>query len=321
MNLDILHIHAEFNLPFPSEVSIVRTVHVHTPYCPSGSRYLNRWEKRCDRAYSLGGCLWGHLFDHCGSVRPQKLLAEFQRVRLEMESLPQILTIANSEFVRDQMLRSGYPADKVQTLLCPAPAAKAYVLPPAEGTPHFLFLGRIAPEKGWGWLLKSLSCVKIPVHLDIAGSGNEQQNRAIQVLAERLGLMDRVTFHGWINPQQAMRLLQQTRALIFPSIWHEPAGLVTLEAAAMGRAVIASQVGGIPEYGNRLGNVILVEASDQQGLTERIEHLAQDWQLASNLGYRGYQNAQQHFSIVQHEQQLMQLYQRAIAEWQSDKKG
>lgn len=313
-NLDILHIHAEFNQLLPTGISIIRTVHVHTPYCPSGSRYLAASSTPCDRPYSLGGCLWGHLIDRCGSVRPQKLWAGFERVWQEMESLPHIHTIANSGFVRDQMLRSGYPSDKLHTLLLPAPEVQDYTLPPVEGVPHFLFLSRIAPEKGWEWLLRSMADVKIPVHLDIAGTGNDQQNRAIRLLAEHLELSERVTFHGWVQPEQAMMLLQQARALIFPSVWHEPAGLVTLEAAAAGRAVIASNVGGIPEYGDRLGNVILVAANDRLRLTESIEQLAQDWQLAVTLGQRGYQNAQKHFSMAQHEQDLMQLYQRAIAD-------
>jgi glycosyltransferase involved in cell wall biosynthesis len=319
LQLSIFHLHSAVALPSPSEsiIPMIRTVHVHTPYCPSGSRYLKRWQQPCDRPYSLGGCLRGHLIDRCGSMRLQNIWTGFERVWQEMETLPQIHTIANSEFVRTQMLRSGYPADKLHKLLLPAPAVQDYTPPPREDTPHFLYLGRIAPQKGWEWLLRSLTHLKIPIHLDIAGTGNEQQNQEIRDLATALGLNDRITLHGWVKPEQAQGLLQNARALIFPSVWHEPAGLVTLEAAAMGRAVIASDVGGIPEYGDRLSNVILVAANDQPGLVQSMERLAQDWQLACALGQRGRQNAIDHFSMAQHEQELMQLYQRAIADKKS----
>src|SRR5438105_3985940 len=53
LKLDILHLHALLWPPVACPVPMVRTVHGHSPYCPSGSRYLSRQECACDRRYTL----------------------------------------------------------------------------------------------------------------------------------------------------------------------------------------------------------------------------------------------------------------------------
>jgi glycosyltransferase involved in cell wall biosynthesis len=165
-----------------------------------------------------------------------------------MDALKEVPAIANSQFVKDQMIRSGYSADNIRVLHYPAPEIGDYFPPEQEMYRILFFLGRITPEKGFVWLLRALAEVKVPLHMDIAGSGNQEQEQAIRRLAERLGLMNRITFHGWVNEAKAIQLIQGARALVFPSVWHEPAGIVSLEAAAAGRPIIASSVGGIPEY-------------------------------------------------------------------------
>jgi glycosyltransferase involved in cell wall biosynthesis len=276
LGLDLLHVHMTLSVVPRGCTPVIRTVHNNGPYCPSGSRYLKQLGQPCDRAYSLGGCLWGHFVNHCGSIRPQRFYSGFQRTWQEMHTLSEVPAIANSQFVKDQMIRSGYPADNIHVLHCPAPELGDYFPPEQEDVPHFVFLGRITPEKGFVWLLRALAEVKVPIHLDIAGVGNQEQEQTIRRLAERLELMNKITFHGWVNEAKAIQLLQRSRALVFPSVWHEPAGIVSLEAAAAGRAVIASSVGGIPEYTGRLQNALLVEPNDVQGLAQSIEQLATD---------------------------------------------
>jgi glycosyltransferase involved in cell wall biosynthesis len=229
-----------------------------------------------------------------------------------MQTLRSVPVLANSQFVKDQMIRSAYPADNISVLHCPAPEIGEYFPPRQENVPHFVFLGRFVPEKGLSWLLQALAIVKVPVHLDIAGSGNQEQVQAIHGLAEHLGLMNRITFHGWVNEAQAIELIQRARALVFPSVWHEPAGIVSLEAAAAGRAVIASKVGGIPEYANRLQNALLVEPNDAQELARSIEQLAKDLFLAKQMGVEGRKMAKEHFSLEKHVQKLINLYELAI---------
>lgn len=309
LGLDILHLHTAISLFKSDRIPTIRTIHGHQPYCPSGGRYLKRWSQPCDRTYSLGGCLWGHLVDSCGSARPHNLYADFQHTWDEMRTLSHTIAIANSQFIKDQMIRSGYAENLIHVLYHPAPKIPDYTPVPQEDVPHFLFLGRIVPSKGLDWLLHALQKVSVPVHLDIAGDG--YQKPEIHSLAKHLGLIDKVTFHGWVNEAKVFQLLQAARALIFPSVWHEPAGIVSLEAAAVGRPIIASRVGGIPEYIADQQSTLLVNPNDVYGLTHNIEQLALNWSLAKQLGEEGRKMVQDRFSMKQHLDKLMQLYELA----------
>lgn len=310
LGVDILHLHTSVSLIPPEDFATVRTVHGHQPYCPSSSQYLKRQDTPCNRSYSLQGCLWGHFINHCGSIRPYRLLQSFQHTWDEQRTLSKIPVITNSQFVTDHMIAAGYPAQSIYTLYVCATEASNSQEPPQFGIPRVVFLGRLTPEKGTTWLLRAIAQVKVPIHLDIAGQG--AQAPVLQEMIQQLGLDDRVTMHGWLDSDAVYQLIQQARALIFPSVWHEPAGLVAYEAMLNARAVIASRVGGIPEGIVHGTNGFLIEPNDIEDLANRIEQLATDWELASQLGKNGQQFAAQTFELKNHMQKLMQIYSRVL---------
>jgi glycosyltransferase involved in cell wall biosynthesis len=310
LNVDVLHLHRSIAVPPPKYLPTLRTLHGHQPYCPSGSRFLERWHKPCDRAYSPVGCLWGHIVDRCGSIRPHNLVNNFQQTQQEQTVLSQIPVITVSHFLKEQMVRNGYPDDLIHVLHLFAPEGSNNDPPPQTETPHFVFLGRIAPQKGVDWLLRSLQQVKHPVHLDIAGEG--EQEAEMKALAEKLGVGDRVTFHGWVDTEKINQLICGARALIFPSLWHEPAGLVAFEAMANSRAVIASCVGGISSTVIQGVNGLLVTPNSVNELAASVEYLATDWKLAMKLGAAGRSMASQQYTLTTHMAGLFCLYEMVI---------
>ncbi len=303
--IDILHVHSVLSSSAPT-VPTIRTVHGHQPYCPNGGRFLKRLGQPCNRSYNTLGCTLNHFVNHCGSVRPAALSAGFRATWQEMRTLRSIPAITVSQFLKEQMVRSGYAEDNIHVLHLPAPDVKVTAPPPREGTPHFLFLGRMTPQKGVDWLLKATKEVTVPIHVDIAGEGYEEP--PLRHLAAQLGLEDRVTFHGWVNGEQVNTLLSQARALVFPSLWHEPGGTVAFEAMVNSRAVVMSRVGGMPEVITEEVNGLLVEPGDTTALVRAMERLALDWPLASRLGEAGRQIAPASFSLKSHVEALMELY-------------
>ena len=308
--LDILHVHLALSGRAKPTVPLIRTVHGHQAYCPSGGRFLARQNKPCDRPYSALGCTWNHIVNHCGSVRPVKMLSEFQTTWDEMRTLRGIPCVTVSHFIKRQMVESGYREEQIHVLHLPAPDVKAYAPPPQEEVPRFLFLGRITPQKGVAWLLRAVQQVCVPVHLDIAGEGHQEAE--MQQLAKELGIADRVTFHGWVSGDEVNRLLARSRALVFPSLWHEPGGTVAFEAMVNGRAVIMSRVGGMPEVITEGVNGLLVEPSDVAGLAQAMTRLAEDQSLAVRLGEAG-RRAAENFTLASHVKSLMDIYARYAA--------
>jgi glycosyltransferase involved in cell wall biosynthesis len=310
LNLDLLHLHHPVS-PIPEDrVPTIRTVHNNHGSCPSGSRYLKRTGLPCNRDYSIAGCLWGHFVDHCGSRRPQKTVANFRTINREQKQAATLSTLTVSGFLKRRMVRSGCPSDNLHVLRSPAPKVDDSFTPlDGQQPPRFVFAGRITPMKGLDWLLRALAQTRSDAHLDVAGTGNEEYMSEMHKLAAELNLRDRVTFHGWLDQVDVYALIRRARALVFPSVWHEPAGLVTLEAAARGRAVVASDVGGIPEYA-RDEYATLVNVRDVDALAQAMEHLATNEDEANRRGRRARKQARTTFSMDGFLERLNQFYER-----------
>lgn len=69
----------------------------------------------------------------------------------------------------------------------------------------------------------------------------------LQIQARNLGLADRVCFLGWLDQEGIDRELTKAWAVVIPSLWAEPLGMVALEAGVRGVPVIASNAGGLGE--------------------------------------------------------------------------
>ncbi|HYE18631.1 MAG TPA: glycosyltransferase family 4 protein [Tepidisphaeraceae bacterium] len=311
-NLDVLHLHTTIDpaaLPDShSAPRLIRTVHTHTPYCPSQGRFLARPGAPCDRAYSLAGCLAGHLVNRCGSVRFATLRKNFRTTRHERATLPHIPTVVVSDFLKQEMTRAGYPADRITVLHLPAPdTGPSSPLPLTPSSPpKFLFLGRMIPHKGVDWLLRSLHQVKSDVLIELGGAGGHEAT--YRDLAQRHNLSGRVRFLGWLAPEQVAEHLRAARALVFPSLWHEPGGTVAFEAMAHARPVIVSRVGGMPEVVADGVTGLTVPPGDEAALARAIDLLAINEPLARQMGEAGQARAREHHSMDRHLASLMNVY-------------
>lgn len=312
----LLHLHDPKQLlAFTGECPGVISLHNHSPYCPSGTQYFSASESSCDRPMSHLGCTWGHLVDGCGSRRPAKIWQSLQTSQQEITQLrqKQILVIANSNYVRDRLIRQGLPPNQVITLYlgtAPPNPASTRLNPAIHRAQRILFAGRVVPTKGIEWLLKSMALLNPSIQLDIAGEGwfRPQAER----LAEKLGIQSRITWHGWCDAKQLDDLYRQCFAVIFPSVWPEPAGLVTLEAYTRQRPLVASAVGGIPEHIIAGKTGILVEPNNCQTLAEAIDDLASNYQVCLDIAAQGYTYWQDRFMLSMHVDGLKDIYEQSI---------
>ncbi|HZY84655.1 MAG TPA: glycosyltransferase [Gemmataceae bacterium] len=116
------------------------------------------------------------------------------------------------------------------------------------GVPESQFVvvcvAQLIPAKGLDVALRALAELPDAVHLWLAGDGPEAAR--LRGLATELGVAGRVRFLGLQKCVEPY--LQAADCFACPSLWEEAAGLVNLEAQACGLPVVASRVGGIPEY-------------------------------------------------------------------------
>ena len=319
----LLHVHEQQLLwQLTGECPAVFTMHNHSAYCPSGTKYLAATGASCDRPMSPLGCAWGHFVDGCGSRRPHQVLQGLKNSYNDLAILQKhkIPVIAVSKFVQDQLIRHGISAERVTTLHHGTSEPKISHQPltrEIHQAQRILYVGRIVPYKGLDWLLKSLANVDSHIHLDIAGEGWDRPQ--IERLAGKLGVAQRIVWHGWCDSPKLESLYQQCFAVIVPSVWPEPAGLVTLEAYVRYRPVIASNLGGIPDYvcPNKTG--ILVEANHINQLAAAITELASNFSKIRDMGQQGHDWFLSNFTMNHHVAQLQKIYNKVIENFSHQK--
>jgi glycosyltransferase involved in cell wall biosynthesis len=183
---------------------------------------------------------------------------------------------------------------------------------------RILFVGRVVPDKGLDWLLRSMVEILPHIHLDIAGEGWDLDK--MKILAKTLKLTERITWHGWCNGEKLEDLYRQSLAVVFPSLWPEPAGLVTLEAYARFRPIITSKVGGIPEHVRDRKTGILVKPNDTKELATAINLLAKDFDKAKAMGISGNDLFQKEFTLTVHARKLREIYDEVISKFSLSRK-
>jgi glycosyltransferase involved in cell wall biosynthesis len=150
-----------------------------------------------------------------------------------------------------------------------------------RGRLHAIAAGRLTRVKGLEFAITALSLLPAghPWQLDLVGDGGLTPH--LRALAARLGVDDRVTFHGFQRDVES--LLTRSDALVMPSL-HEGLPYTLLEAMSLGLPVIASAVGGLGEVLRDGQTGLLVPVGDARALAGALHRLGGDPQLRRDLG-------------------------------------
>ena len=172
--------------------------------------------------------------------------------------------------------------------------------------------GRLATQKGFGYLLDALAMVKIrnkDVFLILLGDG--ELRLTLEEQTDRLGLKDCVRFLG--HRSDVPRILPAADIFILSSLYEGLPNIV-MEAMAAGLPVIATAVGGVPELVEEGRTGILVKAENSKELSSAICKLLDDRDLLHSFGENGRRRVQDLFSIEQMVNGVEDLFYEILAE-------
>lgn len=146
---------------------------------------------------------------------------------------------------------------------------------------RILYVGRLEPMKGVDTLLEAFAMLSdLPLTLMIVGEGEEREK--LEALAKELRVSDRVSFEGYTAAPKLFDLYAQSE--IFCGLSRSEAlGNVFLEAQAAQCAVVATNVGGIPEIVKDQITGLLVRPDDPRAAAEAIRRLLEDTVLRQRL--------------------------------------
>ena len=155
--------------------------------------------------------------------------------------------------------------------------------------PLLVFVGRLVEEKGVDDLLQAiriLAQTRPNTTALIIGEG--QERRELEALAVQLGVADRVTFTGWVDPARIHAHMAAGDVFIGPSKrsrdgWQEGQGLTFVEAMLAGTPVIATDCGGIHDVVRNEHTGLIVRERAPAEIVGAIERLTDDHELADRL--------------------------------------
>lgn len=147
---------------------------------------------------------------------------------------------------------------------------------PLPGKFVFFTLCGLTDQKGIDHLLEAIALWKPPAdQFEFRIGGDGPMRATYQLMAERLGVADRVRWLGAVSREDAPRLFRECHIYVMPSR-HETFGVVYAEAIACGKPIIATRCGG-PEFIVNEINGRLVDVGDIKALSITMREMAENW--------------------------------------------
>jgi len=295
----IFRVFKERNIP------IVWTLHDYFLLCPNSTFYSN--DRICERC--KGGKFFNVLINKCRqnsfSASFAVMLEEYIHRLLGFLSIPDFF-ITPSKFLREKLIEYGFSPSKVVHIPNFIDYSKFSVSLNNNG--YILYSGRLSYEKGIKTLIKAISLCR-GVKLLIAGDGPLRVE--LEALAEELA-PNYIEFLGYVDKKNLQKVISDTMFVVVPSQWYENFPYSILESFAMGKPVLGSKIGGIPELlkDNRTG--FLFEPGNAVELAEKISYLVDNPVKTSEMGIQARKLIEKKCAPEVHYKNLLEVYKKAL---------
>lgn len=219
-----------------------------------------------------------------------------------------------SSFGRGQLMRwsSADQWHKISVIHCGIDSAYLDddALPPTI-SPRFVCVGRLSEEKGQLVLLAAARRLReAGKHFEIVFAGDGPMRSVLEDAIRRFGLENHVTITGWVTGEQVRAAIIAARALVLPSFM-ENLPVVIMEALALGRPVISSQVAGVPELVESGKTGWLVPPGDDVALSEALgKALEATPEQLSSMGKIGRSRVLQNHDALNEATKLRNLFEQ-----------
>lgn len=198
--------------------------------------------------------------------------------------------IAVSEYIKNELTGRGIDSRKISCIYNLSPSPKSAMVPSLKRDDSVLLFapGFLAKFKGFFILIYAMrSVIASGVNARLVISGDGPQKRRLLKLTKDLMLESHIKFTGKVDFDVLYDLYSSSDIVIFPSLYPEPLGRVSLEAMFFGKPVIASSVGGIPEIVKNGKNGLLVPPNNPTKLADAIITLTKDPEVRDRMGKEG----------------------------------
>lgn len=228
--------------------------------------------------------------------------------------------ITPSEMIKQELLEHGVkkPIEVISNGMDFTLFRNGAVKEAPHSPPKLIHVGRISFEKNVEIVLRATALLKerFPgITLDVYGDGPALTSMKIE--ARHLGLLDDVTFHGFVSREKLPDIYPSYDIFLTASTM-ETQGLVVLEAMACGLPCVGVKAFALPELIQEGRNGFVVEPGHHIEMAERVERILKDSTLYKAFSTQSLEIASEH-NILECADRLEALYEKVIAKYHNDR--
>ncbi|RKX60175.1 MAG: glycosyltransferase family 1 protein [Thermodesulfobacteriota bacterium] len=305
---NIAHLHNFYHQLTPAilhplkkeNIKIIYTVHDGKLICPSYAM-LDKNKNICVECQ--GRYFYKPLIKNCyGSRIHEVLLMVEAYCHKWLRSYEKIdLFLVPSRFYVE-LISMRVPKEKIR-ILRNGVELKEYI-PTYEDKGYVLYFGRLSKEKGIEILLKAHQDIAKEIPLKIVGTGLIED--------ELKAKYPRVEFLGYRTGKELKSIISRASFVVMPSECYENCSMAVLEAMALGKPIIASRIGGLPEQVEDGRTGLLFEMGNVEELKEKMLYLWKNKDLRIEMGKEARKKAEREFSLERHCEKLLQIYKKLL---------
>ena len=212
--------------------------------------------------------------------------------------------ITPSEFYKTKLVEDGISPEKIVALHNFIDIDDYNVKIEDEG--YALYFGRIIKEKGVLNLIKAFKNIENN-KLYIAGDGPDMEK--VKKYIKDNKLEEKIKLLGFLNSDQVKNYVRKARFIVVPSVWYENCPYSVLEALAMGKPIIGSNLGGIHELVKNNETGLIYKYDDINDLTDKMIVLFEDKNKAEEMGKNAKEIAKSKFSKDAYYDKIIKIYE------------
>lgn len=236
------------------------------------------------RVFSMYVHKWMHIYDKVGAF------------------------VTPSAFMRADMIKCGFPAEKVHHIRSPIDVGKHE--PCYENDGYVLYFGRLSQEKGLPILIRAWAEMPTDLKLVFAGEDIDNLQAELEELVKSLGLKN-VEFVGFKSGADLSNLISRCMFTVVPSTWYDNAPMSVIESMAYGKPVIGTNLGGVPEQLTEACGRLVSPGSAEE-LRDVMMDLSSDSEKLRSMGKAARERVETVYSPEVHYDALIKVFEGCV---------
>ena len=213
--------------------------------------------------------------------------------------------VSPSIFTKKTIQRLGYEDANIEVV---PTFTDLSVVPCYKNKGYFVYSGRIARYKGVHVAIEAMKYCDNEAKLYLTGNlEGDEYSQYLKSIIQKNGLSDRIVFVGFLNREDLCELIKNAICVLCPSLWYENMPNAVIEAFALGKSVIASQLGSLSELIKPSYNGFLFDPGNPKDLSKYLNKYLACPGLSAELGHNARKECEQKYNDSVHLDKILRV--------------